>query len=78
MEGSLEYNLKLESNIQNIIERNPDLAGFYAFMSELSRTTIYNYLCKINDFLCFVKKNPKELDIDDFSGCLLNKRKTST
>lgn len=76
MEGNLEYTLQNEKNIQHVIDARPELYGFYSFISDLSRTTAYNYLNKINGFLNYANKPPEELTIDDFSGFLLNKRMT--
>lgn len=76
--GKEEYNKNKENKIEKLIESNPGLEGFYYFISEKSNDTIYNYLLKIEDFLIQSKKNPEELNFDDFTRHMLKAKRTKT
>lgn len=72
MNGNMEYELKIERKIQNLIERNVNLSGFYSFIGDKSISTIYTYLGYVNGFLTYINKSPSELTLDDFSGYMLS------
>lgn len=72
MNGSIEYDMRYQRKIDNILSSNNKLYGFYSFIGDKSISTIYNYLLDVNSFLTFVgDKNLKELNIDDFAGYMM-------
>lgn len=72
MNGNLEYEKKYQRKIDNILESNKSLYGFYSFIGDKSISTIYNYLLDINSFLSYVNnKNVSELNVDDFAGYMM-------
>ena len=72
MNGSIEYDMRYQRKIDNILSSNNKLYGFYSFIGDSSISTIYNYLLDVNSFLTFVgNKNLNELNVDDFSGYMM-------
>lgn len=78
MNGNLEYTQRYERKIQNILDKNIQLYGFYNFMSDASISTRYNYLNIINNFLNYICKEPKKITLDDFSKFIMKSQKTQS
>lgn len=77
MNGSREYEQKYESKINNILNNNAKLHGFYSFIGDQSISTVYNYLNHINNFINYTNKEVDALTVDDFSTYMLVKQKNS-
>ena len=72
MTGSVEYELKYQRKIDNMLCENNKLYGFYSFIGDKSISTIYNYLLHINSFLFYIgEKKLNELNVDDFAGYMM-------
>lgn len=86
MNGLLEYEYKYINKINNIINDNTELQGFYYYISNnVSISTSYNYLNNVNTFMKIIdKKSINELKAIDFINYLSkynlfsNKRKYSS
>lgn len=76
MDGNKEYENKYQIKINNLLNSNKKLYGFYSFIGDKSISTIYNYLLNINSFLLYIKdKSLCELNVDDFSGYMMKIQK---
>lgn len=72
MNGNKEYYQKYENRIQAILERTPEIKGYYAFITpNHSITTIANYMKIIENFYISVNKQPSQINMDDFSFFML-------
>lgn len=76
MNGNEMYNSMNINRLNNIIKNSKYdcLKGFCSYNSQLSNTTIYNYINNIILFLDYVDKSESELTIDDYTGYLYSIR----
>lgn len=75
MKGVLESEIKVRKKIDNLLEENERLKGFYSFIGNKSVKTSYNYLHFMKDFLKYIgDKDFSELTLDDFTGFLMKKQ----
>ena len=72
MNGNLEYEMKYQRKIDNLLLSNKKLYGFYSFIGDKSISTIYNYLLDVNCFLLYIgNKQLNTLNVDDFAGYMM-------
>lgn len=67
--------------VERLIQRNPDircLRGFANYMSDISTTSVKNYLLIVIRFLRAVGKEPEELDFDDYTEYFAKLRRSSS
>ena len=76
MNGNKAYELQYENKINNLIHKNPQLKGFYAYIGDKSLSTVYNYIGHIINFLDYINKPINKITFDDFSEYLMTIRKT--
>lgn len=76
MNGNLAYEQRYERKIQNILNKNTQLYGFYSFMNNKAISTRYNYLNIVYNFLNDIRKSPYKLTLDDFTKFMLKSQKT--
>lgn len=76
MTGNMEYELKYQRKIDNLLTSNSRLRGFYSFIGNSSISTTYNYLLHINGFLNYIgSKHLSMISIDDFAGYMMRIQK---
>lgn len=79
MNGRERYENKILEKVNNMIANNQDkpyLKGFRYFLNDLAPSSIYDYVSRVNSFMNYTKKNPKDLVLDDYTiylGELTNK-----
>lgn len=78
MTGLSEERKLLEEKINNLIDGNKQLKGFYEYMlvNDNSLTTIFDTLAKVKVFLTNLDKNVNELTAMDYAKHMLDKRVT--
>lgn len=78
MTGLSEERKLLEERINNLIDGNKQLKGFYEYMlvNDNSLTTIFDTLAKVKVFLTNLDKNVNELTAMDYAKHMLDKRVT--
>ena len=78
MTGLSEERKLLEERINNLIDGNKQLKGFYEYMlvNDNSLTTIFDTLAKVKVFLTNLEKNVNELTAMDYAKHMLDKRVT--
>ena len=73
MTGNEILESKKTQKIDNLIETHseyPSLRGFRDFMASMSSKSILDYIYYIISFLDYCKKEPRDLELDDYSGYL--------
>ena len=69
MSGNQEFNNKYIRRINNAIIDQPNyIKGFISYMSDVSLTTKYAYICDVIGFLKEMNKSVELLTFDDFSS----------
>lgn len=75
MNGTKKYENRIERLIQNKLIDYPELTGYANYLSGLGAlTTNYNYIIQIIRFLEKIKKESKELTLDDYTSYLVSLR----
>ena len=75
MNGIKKYENKIERLIQNKLIDYPELTGYANYLAGLGAlTTNYNYIIQIIRFLEKIKKESKELTLDDYTSYLVSLR----
>ena len=73
MTGNDVYENKYRMKINGAITLHPDmkyLRGFYNYMTNLSLTTVYDYIMYVINFIDYIKKPVDELTLDDYTDYL--------
>lgn len=73
MNGVEAYDNKFKIKAENIIKANADkpyLKGFYNYMNKLSNSTSYDYLMMAANFMNYINKDVKDIELDDYSEYL--------
>lgn len=82
MTGREEKNIKTYAKIEKIINLNKDkkyLKGFSFYISNMSPNSIESYIKYIINFMNYVKKDPSDLTVDDYTEYMFFiKNKTSS
>ena len=75
MNGTQNYENRIENLINNKLIEYPELSGFANYLTSLgSLTTNYNYIIQIIRFLEKINKTDKELTLDDYTLYLASLR----
>lgn len=76
MNGNKAYELQYENEIKKIINKTPELQGFYAYIGDKALSTVCNYLGHVSNFLRYIDKPVSQVNFDDFNGYLMTSRKS--
>lgn len=70
MEGRIENALKITNRTQNILENLPEFATnwyYHLAASDLTESSIYEFINKFRNYLLSINKNTKEIKIEDLT-----------
>ena len=73
MTGNEVYENKYRTKISGVMITNKDkpyIKGFYNYMTNLSLTTIYDYIIYIINFMDYIGKPVEKLTLDDYTEYL--------
>ena len=80
MNGNQVYENKFENKTYNLIAKYPHLTsleGFYYFLGDMSRSSAYNYVAYVINFLEATKKEVDNLKLDDYTKYLTSLRSST-
>lgn len=81
MNGREEREIQLERKIEMAINQNnnmPYLIGYYHFLNDMAKSSIYTYINYVINFMKWCKKDVKDLTMDDYTSYLFSLKRTTS